>query len=99
MFVSDRPPIVFAGLIGKTARRAFTSTLTVNTANGSFAFLNDQPAFFLARYSKGPEDVCIEHSSAIASVKAFDDTVLSRMSRLDIDDVYVITLAPLLEHL
>lgn len=48
---------------------------------------------------QGPEDVCIEHSSAIASVKAFDDTVLSRMSRLDIDDVYVITLASLLEHL
>ena len=32
-------------------------------------------------------------------VEAFDYAVLSRVTRLDIDDVYIVAFAPFLEHL
>ena len=48
---------------------------------------------------EGAEDVCIKHRPAVASVEAFDYAVLSRVTRLDIDDVYIVAFAPFLEHL
>lgn len=48
---------------------------------------------------EGAEDVCIKHLPAVASVEAFDYAVLSRVTRLDIDDVYIVAFASFLEHL
>ncbi len=48
---------------------------------------------------EGAEDVCIKHRPAVASVEAFYYAVLSRVSRLDIDDVYIVAFAPFLERL
>lgn len=48
---------------------------------------------------EGAEDVCIKHRPAVASVEAFDYAVLSRVTRLDIDDVYIVAFAPFLERL
>ena len=44
----------------------------------------------------GAEDVCIKHRPAVASVEAFNYAVLSRVGRLDIDDVYIVAFAPFL---
>ena len=48
---------------------------------------------------EGAEDVCIKHRPAVASVEAFDYAVLSRVARLDIDDVYIVAFALFLKRL
>ena len=48
---------------------------------------------------EGAEDVCIKHRPAVASVEAFDYSVLSRVARLDRDDVYIVAFALFLERL
>ena len=48
---------------------------------------------------EGAEDVSIKHRPAVASVEAFDYAVLSRVARLDIDDVYIVAFALFLERL